>query len=255
MKVINFTRKSKPKKTRDKNGDWVFEEDPLTHEMQVSQMNKYIEGKYGKLKTLVFSQDSVSRDEPFEKWVELKKAIEILEKGDIFIVWKSDRLMADNHEIGRMMALLSKKEIIMLSATEEGFFENDPIYRIYRFLSVEFNKIELDKIRDRTRESLQTKRARGERVGHIPYGYRVHEDGKKLLPSEYEQSVLTQMETLYSLERCTYRQVAESLNSKGILNREGRTWSPSSVYRILKNRIRHAEVYFPESLGSPALHV
>ena len=144
MKYVAYTRKSKAKKVRDSRGNWILEEDPLSHKMQAEEIRKHLQRHTGQHQLLIFSETNVSRDDPFEKWVELNNAIQSLKKGDIFVVWKSDRLMADNVEIAKMIAAITKKGADLISATEQGFFEDDPIFRIYRLLAVEFNKIELN---------------------------------------------------------------------------------------------------------------
>lgn len=246
MKYVAFTRQSKAKRIKDENGEWGFEEDPLSHNFQTEEIRKYT----GENELLVFSETNVSRDEPFEKWIELNKAIDSLKKGDIFIVWKADRLMADNDEVGKMIACATKKGAELISVTEENFFENKPIFRIYRMLAVEFNRIELEKIRERTRNALQAKKCRGERVGYIPYGYKLS-GGKYIVPDEIEQSNIEIMDDLYHNHRLTYREVVERMNGEGLVNRKGCPWSRSAVHRILTRKNHHAEFYLSEKSCLP----
>jgi len=243
MTKILFTRQSKPKKVKDESGQWVFEEDPLSHHMQEEEMKMFISKNGEEHEFKIFNEvNNISRDYPIDKWIGLNKAIDALKKGDTFVIWKSDRVMADHIEMAKMILAIEKKGASLISATEPDFFENDATFRIYRMLATEFNRIELEKIRERTRNALQAKKRRGERVGYIPYGYRL--DGAKMIvPCDQEQSVIELMSKLYLDEGMTYREVVIDLCERGVLNRDGRPWSHSAVHRILKNRENHAEFY------------
>jgi len=245
MKYVAFLRQSKPKKLKDNDGNWIFEEDPLSHEMQLREIKNYIEKTTKNYEIISFCETNVSRDDSFENWKELNKALDSLKKGDVFIIYKSDRIMADNDEVGRMLIRIGKKGCEIYSASEENFFDSKSVFKIYRMLAIEFNKIELDKIRERTKNALRAKKSRGERVGHIPYGYTVTRN-KKITPCVSEQETLKLINYLYFDCRLTYREVCERLCDMGIVNRMGNQWSPSAVHRILKNKPLHDSFYQPQ---------
>lgn len=241
MKYVIYTRQSKPKKV--KIGDtWALEEDSLSHQMQLEEIKEFI----GKSKYIHYAESNVPRDEELENRPILKEALDSLKKGDKFIVWKSDRLVADTIEMIKICYIVQKeKKCSMLSVTEPGFFDEGFEKRLYRLITIEMNLKEVEKIRERVCVALKTKKAKGERVGHIPYGYKLR-DEKFLAPNEDELLNVNLMATLYYDRGLTIREIVDYLNNEDILNREGHHWSKSAVHRILKNRLVHSEV-FPEA--------
>ena len=91
---------------------------------------------------------------------------------------------------------------------------------------------EREAIGERTRDALQHKIRKGERVGKVRYGYTLDPDGKTLIPSEDEQFVIE----LIKVARArgdSYRQIAQTLNDRGIPSKSGGTWGHTAVERIL----------------------
>lgn len=237
MKYIAYTRKSKAKKVR-KNGEWVLEEDPLSHHFQVEEIRKHI----GDSELVVFSESDHSRDSSFESRPILSEALNCIKKEDILIVWKSDRIVADQNELIQLLLILEKRKARAISVCEPNFFDDNPISEFMRTVMVGVNRLEVQTIRSRIKTALQAKKERGERVGHIPFGYKLS-DGKYIVPDDDEQATIKHMSELYLDQGLTYRGVVEALNDKGILNRGERPWSHSAVHRILRAREGHAEVY------------
>src|SRR6185312_1527402 len=77
-------------------------------------------------------------------------------------------------------------------------------------------------VRERIRASLAEKRARGERVGTVPYGYRLSTDGVHLEPDAAEQAVVSTVRRL-AADGLSQRAIATELAASGIA---GRTGSP-----------------------------
>jgi DNA invertase Pin-like site-specific DNA recombinase len=92
-------------------------------------------------------------------------------------------------------------------------------------------------IKDRTKAALQAKRRRGERVGQVPFGYRVAADGVALEPDPTEQAAIRDALELRAAGR-KLREIVEELTARGHRPR-GDAWHITSVVRILE---RAAEV-------------
>lgn len=87
-----------------------------------------------------------------------------------------------------------------------------------------------------TQAALAAKRAKGERVGEIPFGWR-DEDGR-LVAVEEEQKVLAYIIESRELGM-SLRQIANTLNERGILTKKGRsTWYAATIKSILDQRNR-----------------
>jgi site-specific DNA recombinase len=79
---------------------------------------------------------------------------------------------------------------------------------------------------------LQTKKAKGERVGHIPFGQKLAADGIHLEECATEQDILQQINDLKS-RGLSIRAIAAAMNERKAFNR-GAEWNASSVHRILQ---------------------
>lgn len=74
---------------------------------------------------------------------------------------------------------------------------------------------EREAIVERTREALGHKRSKGERVGQVPYGWDLGDDGRTLIPSPDEQAVLAWMRRAHA-DGTSYRAIAAELNRRGV---------------------------------------
>lgn len=88
-------------------------------------------------------------------------------------------------------------------------------------------------IAERVSAALQVKRRRGERVGQVPYGYRLASDGVHLEPQPREQDVLSAVRALRSDGASTRRIVAQ-LDAWGYVSRAGKPFRQTQVVRMLK---------------------
>lgn len=104
--------------------------------------------------------------------------------------------------------------------------------------------VERAEIRRRTREALDRKRARGELVGGVPYGFRVVDDGRVskvsgrpagLEPVESEQAVIRQVVSLRDSGLGSFA-ICSRLTQLGVLSRSGKPFSQPQIVRILARR-------------------
>jgi site-specific DNA recombinase len=92
---------------------------------------------------------------------------------------------------------------------------------------------ERETIGERTRDALQHKIRKGERVGKVRYGFDLAADGKALLPNETEQTAIGLMQSLRDAGH-SLRAIAAELTARAIPTKENRgTWTHSAVAYIL----------------------
>ena len=83
-----------------------------------------------------------------------------------------------------------------------------------------------------TAAALQHKKARGERVGAVPYGYAVAADGVMLVEDETEQEVIAVAREL-TAGGMSRRAVAEELSVLGYAPRSGGRWYAQQIQRMV----------------------
>jgi DNA invertase Pin-like site-specific DNA recombinase len=89
-------------------------------------------------------------------------------------------------------------------------------------------------IRSRTRAALAAKKARGERIGTLPYGYRLAADGLHLAVDEAEQAVLASVRQLAG-EGLSQRAIVVHLAGRGVVGRRGTPLQQTQVARMLRS--------------------
>jgi hypothetical protein len=79
---------------------------------------------------------------------------------------------------------------------------------------------------------MQHKRASGQCVGNLAYGYRLSADGEHVEPEPSEQKALAQIRRLHHQGR-SLRQIAAALNGQALRTRRGTGWRHDHVLRII----------------------
>jgi site-specific DNA recombinase len=102
---------------------------------------------------------------------------------------------------------------------------------VFRMLAV-LAEFEKDQISERTKLAMCHKKANGERVGTVPFGYDLGEDGR-LVENASEQAAIGLIRELRS-RGLTYRFIAAELESRGHKSKKGASkWSHTTVKSIL----------------------
>lgn len=180
-----------------------------------------------------FSDEGLSGSLSLEKRPGMLELISELKKGDILVVAKRDRLGRDPLVVAMIESAIARKGARIVSAAGEGTDSDDPSSILMRRMIDAFGEYERLIIKARTKAALQSKKFRGQRVGHIPFGYKLGDDEIHLEPDALEQSILKQMRDLRS-EGFSIREIAEEMNNRGAYNRGNAKWHHASVHRMLK---------------------
>lgn len=224
MKLIVYIRLSKDYKTQKSNG----------LESQFDQCNKFSE-------KLGIPIDRVFFDKGFGGAIHahnrpgLNDAIDCLNKDDIILVAKRDRL-ARGEPLTFIEYAIKKKKAKLLSAADEGTNgkEDDPMAYMMRGMTDVFSEFERKLIGWRTKNALQAKIARGERCGRLRYGYQLAPDGIHLEENPEEQEVLRKIKEMRDRKfPISVRRIAKHLNDQGIYNRNSK-WDHNTVYDKVK---------------------
>jgi DNA invertase Pin-like site-specific DNA recombinase len=182
----------------------------------------------------IYRDEGISGSLSLEKRPGMLNAISILKKDDILVVAKRDRLGRDPLVVAMIESAIARKGARIVSAAGEGTENNDPSSILMRRMIDAFGEYERLIIKARTKSALQAKKGKGQRVGHIPYGYRLADDKIHLVPDIKEQGTLNHIKELRS-NGISIRAAAAVLNEKHILNRGDAPWNHASLHRIITN--------------------
>jgi len=185
-----------------------------------------------------FTDAGISGGLPLEQRPALLAALNALGKGDVLIVAKRDRLGRDVLNVAMIGRLVERKGARIVSAAGEGTDTNDPTSRLMRQIVDCFAEYERAIIRARTRAALAVKKSRGERVGGIPYGYQLADDGRTLELRADEQRTVDVVRELRGAG-LTYRAVADELNARGCRSRTGGRWTRQAAHMLVASLSRH----------------
>lgn len=158
-------------------------------------------------------------------------AIGALRRGDTLIVAKRDRLGRDVIAVAMIERLITRKGARVLSAAGEGSEADDASSMLQRRILDAFSEYERLIIGERTKAALRAKKARGERVGNIAFGFQLAADGT-LTEQADEQRALALIRTCRTAGY-TLREIADELNRQGISTRRGGTWRHQYVAGLL----------------------
>jgi DNA invertase Pin-like site-specific DNA recombinase len=181
----------------------------------------------------IFIEEGVSGTTSFEKRLVLVQAISHLNRGDVLLVAKRDRLGRDIRKLAKIEDEVFLRGARVVSAAGEGTEGNEANDIFMRGIFDLVSQHERNIIIDRTKEAMRCKKERGERVGHIPFGYRLGYDGIHIEEDEYEKGVLREIKKLRIIGMST-RKIAEEMNKRGALNRGKSKWNHASMHRAVK---------------------
>ena len=154
------------------------------------------------------------------------------ETGSALIVYSLSRLARSTRDAIEIAGRLEEAGADLVSCSESIDTTGAVGRMVFRMLAT-LAEFERDQIAERTSAALQHKRSRGERVGNTPYGWRVGDDGVRLVQDEVEQGTIARIADLRD-HGLTLARIAGRLNAEGRTSRTGGPWLLQSVARILR---------------------
>ncbi len=154
---------------------------------------------------------------------------------DGIVVAKLDRLTRSVRDLVRLTELADKHKVNLVSI-QEAVDTGTATGQLFRNIVTAISEWERGIIGERTRDALDYKRRNRERVGGIPYGFALAEDGKRLVPVPDEQKVLARIQKEWH-RGMAYRLIADGLNADRIPTKGGGTkgrWYGATIRSILK---------------------
>lgn len=190
-----------------------------------------------------FADDGVSGAAPLDKRPGLLNALAALEPGDVFLVAKRDRLGRDALVIAMTEAAINRKGARVVSAAGEGTESDDPSAVLMRRMVDAFAEYERLIIKSRTKSALAAKQRRGDRVGSVPFGMSVFDDGRRskkgnlpvaLVTDPAEAATLADVRAWHAAG-WSLRRICRELDARGVRPKKGgAAWSPASVLKLVR---------------------
>jgi DNA invertase Pin-like site-specific DNA recombinase len=150
---------------------------------------------------------------------------------DVVIIAKLDRLTRSVKDLAELLERLTKRGVSLVSVAE-SLDTGTAAGRLVLNIMTALSQWEREAIGERTRDAMSHKRANGERVGTIPFGFRMGEDGL-LAEDAAEQAILSRIRELKAAGH-TIREIADELNRQGYTTRRGTAWRFQYVAATLK---------------------
>lgn len=150
---------------------------------------------------------------------------------DTVIIAKLDRFTRSVADLAELLKRFDKRGVSLVSVAD-SLDTRSAAGRLVLNIMVSVSQWEREAIGERTRDAMGHKRANGERVGTIPFGFQLSTDGVHLEENQEEQAVMTRARELRAVGR-TVRQIATELNQSGFATRRGTAWRFQYVADVL----------------------
>ena len=175
------------------------------------------------------ADEGVSAGKPLHQRPGLVAAIAALGPGDVLLVAKRDRLFrADPYECAVIERAIKYRGAKFVSVAGEGTGDESPSSILMGRILDAMAEHERLLASVRTRAVMAAKRARGERLGQIPYGWRLDGDGKTLVVDEAEQLAI-ELIVRRAREGASLRSIARELDERGIRPKRSHQWRVAAL--------------------------
>ncbi len=155
-------------------------------------------------------------------------------RGAALIVYSLSRLARSTKDAIAIAERLDKAGADLVSLSERIDTTSAAGRMLFRLLAV-LAEFERDLVSERTRAALQHMRSNGQRVGQIPYGFDLADDGHTLILNDAEQSVITDIQAMRS-RGMKLQKIAADLTERAVPTKTNKSdrWTHQSVHRILR---------------------
>lgn len=161
----------------------------------------------------------------------LQNALDSVKKGDALVAYSLSRLARSTRDMIAISESLEKRGVDLVSVSER-IDTTSATGKLMFTLIAAFGEFERNLTAERTSAALQHKKAKGERTGSIPYGFKLAIDKVKLLKDKAEQAMIALCKELKE-QGLSLRKIAAKLAEQGFKNRIGNVFNAQSIKNIL----------------------
>lgn len=147
-------------------------------------------------------------------------------------VYSLSRFARNTIEVLKSIEVMNKNNIQFHSLTEK-IDTTSPTGRFFLTTLAALGQLEREQISERTKDALAHKKSKSERVGQIPFGYKLDEDGIHLIENEREQKIISLVLSLRKLG-LTYKNIAAELEKRGLKSKANKVkWGATQIRNII----------------------
>jgi DNA invertase Pin-like site-specific DNA recombinase len=165
-------------------------------------------------------------------------------RASALVVQRLDRFSRDPLTAALAEAELRRHGATLVCADGAGSGD-DPTAELIRGILVSVAKFEKSLIQARIKAALAVKKARGEYTGVAPYGFRVGDDRRSLVPHPEEDAVLAQILALRA-SGLTIREVQAAATERALLSRTRKPFTIAAIHRMLTRTRAHVHTRLDE---------
>src|ERR1022692_1496167 len=127
----------------------------------------------------------------------MARLLAMVDAGEVrtVIIAKLDRLTRSVKDLCTLLERFERRGVALVSVAE-SLDTSSAAGRLVLNIMTAVSQWEREAIGERTRDAMRHKRSNGERVGNIPYGYRLAADGRHLEEDPTEQTALAEIRRL-----------------------------------------------------------
>jgi DNA invertase Pin-like site-specific DNA recombinase len=153
------------------------------------------------------------------------------ESGAALVVYSLSRLSRSTKDTLAIAERLDLAGADLVSISEKIDTTTAAGKMIFRMLAA-MAEFERDQLRERIQSSMDYKKSQDCRVGSIPYGFKMADDGVHLDKEPEEQAVIMEARELKAAGM-SLRGIAVELENRGLLTRAGKRFHPTQISRMV----------------------
>ncbi len=159
----------------------------------------------------------------------MERLLDMVDRGEVgtVIIAKLDRLTRSVKDLATLLERFQKRNVGLVSVSE-SLDTKSAAGRLVLNIMCAVSQWEREAIGERTRDAMRHKKAKGERIGAIPYGFKLAADGKHLEADETEQALLQRVRNMKAAG-LSLRGIAAELNAQGSRTRKGTPWQHTFI--------------------------
>jgi DNA invertase Pin-like site-specific DNA recombinase len=153
--------------------------------------------------------------------------------GGVLVVYSLSRLARSTKDTIVISERLDKAGADLVSLSEKLDTTSAAGKMVFRMMAV-LAEFERDQVSERTCSAMAHKKAQGQRVGTVPFGYDLAADGITLVENENETRIIELINSLRT-KGYTLRAIAAEMDAAGFATKKGaEKWNHKTVANILK---------------------